>query len=122
MKKVLTFSLLLILGLAASQMLPGLLGEGYAAFRNISTTLLYVCLSFIMINVGREFEIDKTRWRSYAADYFIAMATAAVPWLLIALYYVFVLLPCRINRSRISLSPSNCISGAVAGVKVVMSW
>ena len=74
MKKVLTFSLLLILGLAASQMLPGLLGEGYAAFRNISTTLLYVCLSFIMINVGREFEIDKTRWRSYAADYFIAMA------------------------------------------------
>ena len=93
MKKVLTFSLLLILGLAASQMLPGLLGEGYAAFRNISTTLLYVCLSFIMINVGREFEIDKTRWRSYAADYFIAMATAAVPWLLIALYYVFVLLP-----------------------------
>ena len=65
MKKVLTFSLLLILGLAASQMLPGLLGEGYAAFRNISTTLLYVCLSFIMINVGREFEIDKTRWRSY---------------------------------------------------------
>ena len=46
-----------------------------------------------MINVGREFEIDKKRWRSYAEDYFIAMATAAVPWLLIALYYVFVLLP-----------------------------
>ncbi|HIW98052.1 MAG TPA: sodium:proton antiporter [Candidatus Tidjanibacter gallistercoris] len=93
MKKVLTFSLLLILGLAASQLLPGMLGDGYPVFRNVSTTLLYVCLSFIMINVGREFEIDKTRWRSYAADYFIAMATAAVPWLLIALYYVFVLLP-----------------------------
>ena len=66
---------------------------------------LYVCLSFIMINVGREFEIDKTRWRSYAADYFIAMATAAVPWLLIALYYVFVLLPpgywgCLLYTSR----------------------
>ena len=28
-----------------------------------------------MINVGREFEIDKTRWRSYTEDYFIAMAT-----------------------------------------------
>ncbi len=93
MKKVLTFSLLLILGLAASQVLPGFLGERYPAFRNVSTTLLYICLSFIMINVGREFEIDKTRWRSYAADYFIAMATAAVPWLFIALYYIFVLLP-----------------------------
>lgn len=55
--------------------------------------LLYVCLSFIMINVGREFEVDKSRWRSYAVDYFIAMATAAMPWILIALYYVFVLLP-----------------------------
>lgn len=46
-----------------------------------------------MINVGREFEVDKTRWRSYAGDYFIAMATAAMPWFLIAIYYVFVLLP-----------------------------
>lgn len=93
MKKVLAFSLFLILGLAASQILPGLLADGYSTFRSGSNTLLYVCLSFIMINVGREFEIDKTRWKSYAQDYFIAMATAAVPWLLIALYYVFVLMP-----------------------------
>ena len=93
MKKIFSFSLLLILGLVASQILPGMLGEGYPAFRAGATTFLYVCLSFIMINVGREFEIDKKRWRSYAEDYFIAMATAAVPWLLIALYYVFVLLP-----------------------------
>lgn len=48
-----------------------------------------------MINVGREFEIDKSRWRSYTADYFIAMATAALPWILIVLYYIFVLLPPR---------------------------
>lgn len=46
-----------------------------------------------MINVGREFEVNKAQWRSYSADYFIAMATAALPWLLIALYFVFVLLP-----------------------------
>lgn len=96
MKKIFSFSLLLILGLVASQILPGMLGESYPAFRAGATTFLYVCLSFIMINVGREFEIDKKRWRSYAEDYFIAMATAAVPWLLIALYYVFVLLPARV--------------------------
>ena len=82
-----------MLGLVASQLLPGLLGPAYAPFKSASDTLLYICLGFIMINVGREFEIDKSRWRSYTADYFIAMATAALPWLLIVLYYIFVLLP-----------------------------
>ena len=93
MRKVLSFSLFLMAGLVASQLLPGALGAGYGPFKAAADTLLYVCLGFIMINVGREFEIDKTRWRSYTADYFIAMATAALPWLLIVLYYVFVLLP-----------------------------
>lgn len=93
MRKVLSFSLFLMAGLLASQLLPGLLGDRYAAFKTGSDTLLYVCLAFIMINVGREFEIDKSRWKSYAGDYFIAMATAALPWLLIAFYYIFVLLP-----------------------------
>ena len=93
MKKVLLFSLFLVVGLWASQIMPNLLGEGFPIFNESSTTLLYVCLSFIMINVGREFEVDKSKWRSYAVDYFIAMATAAMPWILIALYYVFVLLP-----------------------------
>ena len=93
MRKVLSFSLFLMLGLVASQLLPGLLGEAHAAFKTTTDLLLYICLAFIMINVGREFEIDKSRWRSYTADYFIAMATAALPWLLIVLYYIFVLLP-----------------------------
>ena len=93
MKKVLSFSTVLILGLIASQILPSIFGANYDSFRTITNTLLYICLSFIMINVGREFELDKSQWRSYAGDYFIAMATAAMPWLLIALYYVFVLLP-----------------------------
>ena len=93
MRKVLSFSLFLMLGLVASQLLPGALGTAYPGFKATADTLLYVCLGFIMINVGREFEIDKTHWRSYTADYFIAMATAALPWLLIVLYYIFVLLP-----------------------------
>ena len=82
-----------MLGLIASQLLPGLFGANYTSFREVVSSLLYICLSFIMINVGREFELDKSKWRSYAGDYFIAMATAAMPWLLIALYYVLVLLP-----------------------------
>ena len=93
MRKVLSFSAFLIIGLLLSQYLPLLAGEGYATVKIVSNILLYICLSFIMINVGREFEVDKTRWRSYAGDYFIAIATAAMPWFLIAIYYVFVLLP-----------------------------
>ena len=93
MRKVLSFSAFLMMGLLVSQILPGAVGEGYTTIKSVSDVLLYICLSFIMINVGREFVMDKTRWKSYAEDYFIAMATAAMPWLLIALYYVFVLLP-----------------------------
>ena len=54
---------------------------------------LGICLAFIMINVGREFEIDKRNMRGYAKDYLVAMFAAAMPWLLIALYYIFVILP-----------------------------
>ena len=65
MKKVLTFSMLLVLGLVASQVLPGTLGERYPTFQAGATAFLYICLSYIMINVGREFEIDKKRRKSY---------------------------------------------------------
>jgi len=82
MKKVLLFSLFLVLGLVVSQMLPAMVGEQYSLVKTISNTFLFICLAFIMINVGREFEIDKTRWKSYTEDYFIAMATAAFPWIL----------------------------------------
>lgn len=93
MRKVLSFSAFLMVGLLVSQYLPLWAGGNYDAVKTVSNVLLYVCLGFIMINVGREFEVDKTRWRTYAEDYFIAMATAAMPWFLIALYFIFVLLP-----------------------------
>lgn len=93
MKKVLSFSVFLIIGLVASQLLPSALGDNYASFKIGSNTLLYVCLAFIMINVGREFEVDKNHWKSYTKDYFVAMATAAFPWIFIALYYMYMLLP-----------------------------
>ncbi|WP_420187011.1 sodium:proton antiporter [Bacteroides pyogenes] len=93
MRKVLSFSALLMLGLIISQILPAMAGENYEAVKSVLNVLLYVCLSFIMINVGREFVLDKSRWKSYAEDYLIAMVTAALPWLLLAVYYVFVLMP-----------------------------
>ena len=91
MKKVFLFSLFLVLGLVLSQCLPVWLGEAFLTAEKVAKTLMFVCLAFIMINVGREFELDKTKWRSYAADYFIAMANGAVPWIMVAFYYMFLL-------------------------------
>ena len=93
MRKVLSFSAFLMVGLFVSQYLPVWAGGNYDAVKAVSNVLLYVCLGFIMINVGREFEVDKSRWQPYAKDYFIAMATAAMPWFFIAIYYIYVLLP-----------------------------
>lgn len=91
MKKVLLFSFFLLIGLFLSQFLPPFFGEAYVSVEKVSKLLMFICLAYIMINVGREFELDKSKWRSYALDYFIAMATAAVPWILVAFYYMFLL-------------------------------
>ena len=94
MKKVISFSLMLMVGLALSQFLPNYLNAGaYVEFRHLVEVTLGICLAFIMINVGREFEIDKSNVRGYAKDYLVAMFAAAMPWLLIALYYIFAILP-----------------------------
>ena len=92
MKKIILFSLFLLAGLVGSQTLPLLLGpEIFSHIKPFFDGMLYICLAFIMINVGREFELDKSQWKSYTEDYFIAMATAAVPWLLICGYYIFLM-------------------------------
>ena len=99
MKKILSFSLFLIAGIIFSQILPSAMGENFFSFKEITNILLYISLSFIMINVGREFELDKVNWRSYVQDYFIAMGTAALPWIFVAMYFVFVLLPVEYGTS-----------------------
>lgn len=92
MKKIILFSVFLLLGLIGSQTLPTLLGpEAFSHIKPFFDAMLYICLAFIMINVGREFELDKSKWKSYTEDYFIAMATAAVPWLLICCYFILLL-------------------------------
>lgn len=93
MRKVYTFSFLLIIGLVLSQTLPHLFGSNFSVFKEVSDSLLYISLAFIMINVGREFEINKKQWRNYTVDYGVAMGAAAFPWILVALYYLFVVAP-----------------------------
>ncbi|MBR5105796.1 MAG: sodium:proton antiporter [Alistipes sp.] len=93
MKKVISFSLMLMLGLALSQFLPKLMGDSYGELKHMVEVALGVCLAFIMINVGREFEIDKSNVKVYVKDYLVAMLAAALPWIFIAVYYIFALMP-----------------------------
>ena len=61
MKKIAFFSIFLVLGLVCSQTAPTLLGAvTFAKIKPVFDSMLYVCLAFIMINVGREFELDKS--------------------------------------------------------------
>ena len=93
MKKVLIFSILLIIGLIGSQLLPSLFLESYHTISEVVTVLTLTGLAFIMIHVGYEFELDKTKLRSYGWDYVVAMTAAAFPWIFVALYFVYVLGP-----------------------------
>jgi hypothetical protein len=93
MLKVLLFSSLLLFGLLGSQWLPDLVGPTYAAVGDVIRVLTMVGLSFIMIRVGYEFDIDKSNLRQYGWDYFVALTAASFPWLFATIYFVFVLLP-----------------------------
>jgi len=93
MRKVALFSVLLIVGLVGSQILPQALGDLYGVFGEVINLLTLVALAFIMIHVGYEFEIDKSKARSYGWDYLVAMTAAAFPWIFVAIFFVAVMLP-----------------------------
>lgn len=93
MKRVLSFSAMLLNGLVLSQLLPVAMGATYGHIQSVVTMMLGVCLAYIMINVGREFELDRSNVGIYVKDYVVAMLAAAAPWILIAIYYIFVLMP-----------------------------
>lgn len=93
MKKVALFSVLLIIGLIASQLLPSFAGSMFPIVAEIVSILTLIGLAFIMIHVGYEFEIDKSNPRVYGWDYVVAMTAAAFPWLFVAGYFIVVMLP-----------------------------
>lgn len=89
MKKVLLFSILLIVGLVISQFMDSLSG-GSAVVSETVRILTMIMLGFIMIHVGYEFEIDRSRLKSYGFDYLVAATAAAFPWILSSVYFVFI--------------------------------
>jgi hypothetical protein len=91
-RKVLGFSSLLVAGLVGSQLAPGL-GGAERAVREVVRVLTMAALGFVMVRVGLEFELDRTRRRELLVDYGIAATAAAFPWIFAAAYFVLVLSP-----------------------------
>ncbi len=85
--------MLLLLGLVGSQWLPGVVGSAYATVGDVIRVLTMAGLSFIMIRVGYEFDIDKSNLNQYGWDYVVAFTAASFPWIFVTLYFIFVLLP-----------------------------
>lgn len=115
MRKVLLYSLLLVVGLIVSQFLP----QHGAVLEPIRIATV-VALSFIMIHVGYEFELDKSQPRQYVWDYIVAFTAAAFPWVFCALYFVFVMAPPELwgsfDQWRESLLEARFASPTSAGV------
>lgn len=92
-KRTLILIALLVAGLLFSQLVPVLLGTMPPSLVFIRNFLTMSLLAFIMIEVGREFEIDLKNKKQYAVDYGVAATAAAFPWILVTLYFLFFLTP-----------------------------
>jgi Kef-type K+ transport system membrane component KefB len=84
MRRVIIYSVLLVGGMALSQF------PVVQSFAAPIAAVTMIFLAYIMIEVGMEFDIDKSRLTSYAVDYGVAMGAAAVPWICAAVYFWWV--------------------------------
>jgi Kef-type K+ transport system membrane component KefB len=88
--KIVAFTVNLILGLTASQTLGAVVDKDtYHTWEQIVQALTMWALSFIMINVGYEFTVDKGNLTEYGWDYLIAMTAAGFPWMFVAAWFMF---------------------------------
>lgn len=85
-------SSLLLTGLVLSQVLP-LVVACYSSLSLFIKMCTIICLAFIMIHVGYEFEIRKDKIKDYGYDYLIAFSAATLPWIFVTIYFVYVLTP-----------------------------
>lgn len=81
---VLIYSILLIFGIFCSQ------SFNLVKIENILQILTNTCLSYIMIEVGLEFMVDKTRLKSYGWDFLFAFLAAVLPWIFCACYFIYI--------------------------------
>lgn len=93
MRRAAALTAILLLGLLASQTLPVLLGPVPASVKFLQQALTMTLLAFIMIQVGREFDVELGRKKEYLVDYGVAATAAAFPWLFVTAYFLLFLMP-----------------------------
>jgi len=93
MKRTLALTGLLILGLLLSQVLPSFVGALPANLLFARHFITMSLLAFIMIQVGREFDVDLKNKKQYAVDYGVAATAAAFPWIFVTIYFLCFLMP-----------------------------
>ena len=74
-----------------SQYLPNILHHSHF-YSELVTIGTMICLGFIMIHVGYEFNIQRDNLKQYGYDYFVAFTSATFPWIFIAIYF-FLMFP-----------------------------
>lgn len=83
MNKVFLYSFLILIGLVFSQIFD------LHPWKSWTNAITMIFLAYVMIEVGIEFNIDRTCLKSYGKDYLIAMTAAALPWIFCAAYFIF---------------------------------
>lgn len=99
MKRAALLTFILACGLLLSQVIPSyfeLPGFYTIALQILTMTLL----AFIMIQVGREFEIDFSHKKQYVVDYGVAATAAAFPWIFCTIYFLMFLMPEQNSSGR----------------------
>ncbi len=79
---IVLYSFLLIGGVIVSQMF------NVMAIENILSTITMILLSYIMIEVGLEFTLNKHNLKNYGWDYVVAATAAAFPWVICVVYFM----------------------------------
>eukprot|EP00929_Paragymnodinium_shiwhaense_P019033 TRINITY_DN1309_c0_g3_i1.p1 TRINITY_DN1309_c0_g3~~TRINITY_DN1309_c0_g3_i1.p1 ORF type:complete len:512 (-),score=72.44 TRINITY_DN1309_c0_g3_i1:185-1720(-) len=87
--KLVAFTSNLIAGLVLAQLAGAFLNEqDHYIFHEVVLFITMWALSYIMINVGYEFTVDKAALSYYVWDYLIAMTAAGFPWMFVAGWYL----------------------------------
>lgn len=120
MKQVILYSGLLLIGIILSQT------SNVLADSNWLSALTLACLAYIMIGVGLDLEIDKTKLRSYGWDFLISISAAGLPWLLVAVYFI-IFLDVSLNKAfliGIFAAPTSAgvLLSMLAAAGLVSTW
>lgn len=104
MQRILYLTVLLILGLIMSQVVPTLFDTVPAWINTVRHFLTMMFLCYIMVEVGREFDLEGRKPREFGWDYVVAATAAAFPWIFCVIYFWIFLKPETTHSGHSALS------------------